>query len=269
LLPKEARAQTIREELWNRRDIVNVASVHGVYIVNTPYSNLLEVSNEQIIQEANPWAVFGFLTAMIYHGITDLDSKMLYPIAFKGGEKSSRIPPGTTPDDWTEENQLLSASRPINVRDGSVTWTQLSSEPDFGVIIGQSHGIPIYVTDLERTLVDSIRMPEKAGGIENVVRAWRNADGFDVDKLVAYTYKYGSEALRRRVGYVLETLGKTHPQVATWRNGLKRPVSLGRGLQRGGSVRLVTRNPFAEPYSAEWNLSLNVAPKVLAIMEEK
>ena len=257
-LPDEAKAKAIREELLRRGDIESVEGVHGVYVVSTPYSNLLEVSEEQIIQEANPWAVFGFLTAMTYHGITDLVAKEVYCVASKGAENSGRLPLGTTPEDWSEGSSLLFAKRPQKVRGVRVKWTQLSWEPGFGVIVGYSFGIPIYVTDVERTLLDAIRMPEKSGGIEKVLQAWKTAEDIDVDKLVTYTDRYDNQVLRQRVGYLLEKLGMTHPGLAEWRHG----------LQRGGSVKLVARNPYAETFSAEWNLSLNVPPSVLAIMEE-
>jgi hypothetical protein len=63
--------------------------------------------------------------------------------------------------------------------------------------------------------------------------------------------------IRQRVGFLLEKLGRTNPRLDQWRHG----------LQRGGSVKLVASSPYAETYSAEWNLSLNVPASVLAIIE--
>jgi predicted transcriptional regulator of viral defense system len=257
-LPDEEKAQAIRKELVRRGEVGSAEGVSGVYVVNVAYANLLEVSEEQIIQEANPWAVFGFLTAMAYHGITDLVPTEVYPIASKGAGNADRLPLGTTPEDWSEESSLLTAKRPPEVRGVRVNWTQLSSEPGFGVIVGYSFGVPIYVTDVERTLLDAIRMPEKSGGIEKVLQAWRSAEKVDVDKLVSYADEYGHKVLRQRVGFLLEKLGKTHPLLAEWRHG----------LQRGGSVKLVARNPYAATFSAKWNLSLNVPESVRAILEE-
>ena len=64
----------VRRELQNRSDLVSVDGVglSGIYLVNAPYASLLEVSEEQIIQEANPWAVFSHVTALAYHRLTDL-----------------------------------------------------------------------------------------------------------------------------------------------------------------------------------------------------
>ncbi len=231
--------------------------VAGVYIVDVPYANLLEASEEQMIQEANPWAVFGFLTAMMYHGLTDLISKEVFAITTKRHGRTERLPLGTMPDDWAEGAQLPPAKRPKRVGQVSVNWTQLLDEPGFGIVIGYSFGVPIYLTDVERTLLDALRMPDKSGGIAKVLGAWRSAEGMDVAKLISYADKYGNQVLRQRVGFLLQTLGRRHPRLEEWRHG----------LQRGGSVKLVASRPYAESHSAEWNLSLNVPPSVLSILQ--
>jgi predicted transcriptional regulator of viral defense system len=256
-LPDEKKATAIRNELVRRGDLTSVEGVAGVYIVDVAYANLLEVSEEQIIQEANPWAIFGFLTAMTHHGLTDLVAKEVYAITSKGAENSGRLPLGTMPDDWTEGTRLLAAKRPDRVRGVSVNWTRLTEEPGVGVVVGYSFGAPIYLTDVERTLLDALRMPDKSGGIAKVLQAWRSAEDIDVGKLVYYVDVYRNKVLRQRVGFLLEKLGKTHPRLDEWRHG----------LQRGGSVKLVANSPYAETFSAEWNLSLNVPPSVLAIIE--
>src|SRR5271168_3796545 len=51
-LPDEKKAILVRKELVKRGDIVSLKGVEGVYIVDAPYANLVEVSEEQIIQEA-------------------------------------------------------------------------------------------------------------------------------------------------------------------------------------------------------------------------
>ena len=255
-LPNEKKADEICQELLSRGDISPAAGSAGVYIVTAPYANLLDVSEEQIVQEANPWAVFGFLTAMAYHGLTDLIPRQIYAIQFQGGQHPSRVPLGTTPEDWAE----IKFPAPKELRklgDTEIAWTGIQGKWEFGVEVGYSAGLPIYVTDVERTLLDALRMPAKCGGISKVLRAWRSAQGMSVDRLVDYTDRFGIQNLRQRVGYLLDTLGRPHPALKRWQSG----------LQRGGSVRLVAGEPYAESYSAEWNLSLNVPASVLAIIE--
>jgi predicted transcriptional regulator of viral defense system len=255
-LPDFQKADAIRKELVQRGDIAGFKGVEGVYFASVPYANLLEISEEQIIQEAHPWCVFGFLTALVFHGLTDLLPKEIYVIHFKDLSQPQRLPLGTTPEDWAELD-LPSPRMAQKVGETKVNWTETQKKREFGVTIGYSSGLPIYVTDVERTLLDTLKSPEKSGGIAKVLQAWRNADGMDVDRLIKYTDQFDNQILRQRVGYLLEKLGHPHAQLEAWR---------GR-LQRGGSIKLVASEPYSETYSVEWNLSLNVPPSVLAIIE--
>jgi predicted transcriptional regulator of viral defense system len=256
-LPDAKKANAVLKELVRQGDVKSVKGVSGVYIVETLYANLLDVSEEQVIQEANPWAVFGFLTAMVHHSLTDLLAKDIYAIDFMTGEHLRRVPLGTTPDDWVDV-PFPAAKRPKMIGDTEVVWSDIQSKWDFGVIIGFSSGVPVYVTDVERTLLDALRMPDKCGGIAKVLQAWRGADDCDLDRLVTYTDRFGIRNLKQRVGFVLEKLGRLHPRLAAWKDS----------LNRGGSVKLLASDPYSETYSTEWNLSLNIPPPVLAIIEQ-
>jgi predicted transcriptional regulator of viral defense system len=257
-LPNAKKSHAILRELVERGDVAAVKGVDGVYTVEAAYANLLDVSEEQIIQEANPWAVFGFLTAMMHNSLTDLLAKEIHVIDFKGGEHERRVPLGTTPDDWVDL-ALPATRRPTKVGETQVVWTDVQSRWDFGVMVGYSSGLPVYVTDVERTLLDALRMPDKCGGIAKVLQAWKAADRCDLDRLVAYTDRFDIQNLKQRVGFVLEKLGRSHPRLANWRDR----------LQRGGSVKLLASGPYSETYSTEWNLSLNVPSSVVAIIEQE
>jgi len=258
-LPDAKRSSAILEELIQRRDVKSAGGVDGVYIVDVPYANLLEISEEQVIQEANPWAVFGFLTAMVYHGLTDLRPTSVQAIRFKGGEHVRKVPLGTTPEDWVDL-RFPEPRQPKRYGDSEVFWTELQGKREFGVTIGYSFGLPIYITDTERTLVDALRMPKKCGGVEKVFTAWRdavNSEEADIEKIINYIENYNIKIMNQRIGFVLEKLGCKHPKLDAWRTR----------LQRGGSVKLVAGSPYSGTFSAEWNLSLNVPPSVLAILE--
>jgi predicted transcriptional regulator of viral defense system len=230
--------------------------LQGVYRVDVPYAHLLEVSEEQLVQEANPWAVFGFATALLHHGLTDLPPQEVHAIHFKDGDQLYRVPLGTTPEDWADLDPPP-ARQPRKVGETDIVWTEMRGKLEFGIEVGFSFGLPVYMTDLERTLLDALRMPEKCGGIGKVLRAWRDASSMDVGRVVDYTDRFDIQNLRQRVGYVLGRLGHSHPRLERWRHGLK----------RGGSIKLVASEPYSETYSPEWNLSLNVPESVLAIMD--
>jgi predicted transcriptional regulator of viral defense system len=139
-----------------------------------------------------------------------------------------------------------------------VDWSQTKGEWDFGQTVTFSQGMPIYVTDLERTLLDTIRHPDKSGGIVAVLHAWRTAaHTLNVDKLVGYVDRLGQPVIRQRTGYLLQTLGLAHPRLRQWQQN----------LQRGGSMRLVAKAPYSPTYSSDWNLSLNVPDTILAELD--
>ena len=256
-LPDAKKADNMLQALRRRGDVTRLKGTHGVYIVDVPYANLLDYSAEQVVQEANPSAVFGYMTAMVHHRLTDLLPKELNVIVFEEGNRPRRVPLGTTREDWIDLS-LPAGKRPGKVGDTKVVWSLIKNEWDFGVTVGYSAGLPVYVTDVERTLLDALRKPGKCGGIGEVLQAWRRVKNCDVDRLVAYTDRFGLQNLKQRVGFLLETFNRPHPRLANWR---------GRA-QFGGPVRLVARDPCSEPYSADWVLSLNVPPSVLTILEQ-
>ena len=225
--------------------------------MEVPYAHLLETSEEQMIQEANPWAVFGYLTAMTYHGMTDVVSREIFAIDYGRQGAKTRLPLGTMPDEWDEDLPWPSPKTPVRVRETTVAWSSPGKIEETGIIVGQSFGVPVYVTNLERTLIDTIRSPEKSGGIAKVLQSWRNSKNFDLNQLIQYTEQYQNKILRQRVGFLLSQLGRSHPRLDAWQ----------RDLQRGGSVKLVASDPYSEHFSAEWNLSLNVAPSILEILK--
>lgn len=257
-LTDEKKAIAIRRDLESRGDLtpVNGPGLSGIFVIDAPYASLLEVSEEQIVQEANPWAVFSHLTALAYHGLTDIIPSQVYVTRFRDGS-DTRIPLGTTPEDWVGLGYPVQRT-PREVRGIKVSWTETKGEYRFGVVVGYSLGTPIYVTDVERTLIDALRAPAHAGGIAKVFHAWRRgADVANLDRLVEYTDRFDNQTLRQRVGFLLQSLGRHHPRTEQWRSH----------LLRGGSVRLAADSDYSEAFSAEWNLSLNVPDSVLSILE--
>lgn len=255
-LPDEKKAIAVRRELQNRQDLAGIdgMGLSGIFLIESPFSLLLDISEEQIIQEVNPWAVFSHLTALAYHGLTDIIPSRISVTQFLG-DHSSMVPLGTTPEDWVGL-EYPSARRPPKVRETEVDWSKISGELRFGVEVGYSLGIPIYITDRERTLLDALRSPDRSGGIAKVLVAWRKAEALGLDRLIEYTDRFDKQILRQRVGYLLQTLGYSHPRLDEWR----------RHLLRGGSVLLAAGEPYAAAYSPEWNLSLNVPESALSVL---
>ena len=81
-----------------------------------------------------------------------------------------------------------------------------NQEHFFGIqerIIGEAL---IYITDLERTLIDGIIRPKYCGGIREVLHAYSVSIGrVDIEKVISYALKT-SDAVCKRLGYILTNL---------------------------------------------------------------
>jgi predicted transcriptional regulator of viral defense system len=243
---------SVIRRLVERGDLERVRELKHVYIVVSPYAAAIPLSDEQIIQEASPLCFFSHLTALAHHGLTDVIPNRI--CACNAIPRSHRLPLGTSPDDWFELT-IPVGQLPAAIGDLSVVWSR--PEHEQGVEVAFSQGSSVYVTNMERTLLDCLREPSKSHGIATVLAAWRRAsESWDLDRLLQYADQ--GPIVRQRVGYLVERLGQSHPVLSKWKENLK----------RGGSMRLVASEPYSPVYSESWNLSLNVPESVLAVLDD-
>ncbi len=257
-LPDERHIDKVIRELLRPGHLVPIEGVSGVYRIDVPYADVIPVTDDQVVQEANPLAVFGHLTALAYHSLTDQIPAAIQATHYQPPD-AARIPLGTAPEEWSGLSPPP-LRRPKQVGKVPVQWFFIKGGWDFGHAINYNQGLPVYVTDVERTLLDVIRSPGDVGGAAIVLRAWRQArEGLNLDRLVEYTDRFNLGILRQRVGFLVEALGLSHPRLSSWKEK----------LLRGSSVKLVAAGAFAPEHSADWNLSLNVPAAVLAELQEE
>ena len=134
---------------------------------------------------------------------------------------------------------------PVTLRD-RVTWVVLREDRfDWGL---ERHWIgsqAIWISDPERTVLDGLHLPRHIGGVTEVavvlVRAWST---FDRTRLLAHTDRFAIEAVRRRLGFVLEAVDlpgarNTAQQLhATLSASRRSPVILDPSLPPEGPVDL-------------------------------
>jgi predicted transcriptional regulator of viral defense system len=66
----------------------------------------------------------------------------------------------------------------------------------------------VSCSDLEKTFIDCLFKPEYAGGIVETAKAiYASRDKIKWDKLLDYAIKFDSQAVIKRLGFLLETLG--------------------------------------------------------------
>lgn len=63
----------------------------------------------------------------------------------------------------------------------------------------------VYVSDLERTLIDGLKQPGYCGGFSEVAKAFSiKHDAIDPQKIIDYAIKLGVGVVNRRLGYLME-----------------------------------------------------------------
>jgi predicted transcriptional regulator of viral defense system len=113
----------------------------------------------------------------------------------------------------------------------------------FGYRREDAGGLPIVVADEAKALVDSLDLPQHAGGVGEVARALRVAlETVDVPTLIEYANRMENKSLGSRLGYLLETNG--------------RPAE---GLAHSmGPVKLDPSRPRTGRTVARWQMVVNI-----------
>lgn len=84
-----------------------------------------------------------------------------------------------------------------------VTYKYVASRMKEGIVEGKNT-TGVRITDLERTVIDSIRDYNKIGGFEEVLNCLKGIHYLDETKLLKYLSINNTKALYQRVGYLLQ-----------------------------------------------------------------
>ena len=113
---------------------------------------------------------------------------------------------------------------------------------------------PVKIDDVERTVIDGLRMPAYCGGITEVAKGlWMLRKDVKPVRLMDYALRLGVGAVVRRPGYLLGLY-----QIAA-------PEDLDR-LRRSRSATFAVLGPMLlaeRPYISSWRLRINVSPDEL------
>lgn len=73
----------------------------------------------------------------------------------------------------------------------------------------------VFCSDLEKTLIDCLYKPEYAGGIVEAAKAiYMSKDKIKYNQLLDYAIRFDSQAVIKRLGYLLELLSIPAPIIA-------------------------------------------------------
>lgn len=106
----------------------------------------------------------------------------------------------------------------------------------------------VLCSDLEKTIVDCLFKPDYAGGIVEVAKAILTAKRqIQFDKLLDYVRRFGSQAVAKRLGFLLELLD------------IDTPISNTLQKNRSSSyILLDTELPAEGPFINRWSIRQNL-----------
>lgn len=103
-------------------------------------------------------------------------------------------------------------------------------------------------SDLEKTLVDCLFKPDYAGGIVEVARALHSAKNqVQFDRLLTYVKRFGSKAVAKRLGFLLETLDIENPIIESLQE-----------IKTASYVPLDTELPKSGRHINRWSIQQNL-----------
>lgn len=209
-----------------------------------------EMSNEEdILCSINPFAYISHLSAMEYHGLTDIIPRVLIystPDAktwqIFAQEKMEKDYNGKT-------NDILVPLKLIKLdKIGKKKLFEFSSI-HLGAFINVRNR-PLRISSIGRTFLDMIRKPNLCGGIYNVLKAYEDYAERYIDLILDEIDRNGNKIEKVRAGYILEERCdiKNNPKIEKWKTH----------AQRGGSRKLDPNNEYMPTYSETWCLSINI-----------
>ena len=135
--------------------------------------------------------------------------------------------------------------RPLAFRDFRFRFVTVKPSKFFGYRREVVGDLPVIVADEAKAVIDSLNLPQYAGGLAEVAKGLRAALGTVAPaELIAYANQMGDKSLGSRLGYLLSLLGQ--------------PVA---GLVHSVSpVKLDPSRPRTGPTEARWQVIVNIPP---------
>lgn len=111
----------------------------------------------------------------------------------------------------------------------------------------------VMCSDLEKTFIDCLFKPDYAGGIVEVARAiYTSKDKIKYDTLLEYTKKFDSQAVIKRLGFILEMLDINTKIIAELQN-----------LKTASYVLLDTELPKIGKRNSRWSIQQNLETETI------
>ena len=174
----------------------------GLYALSSSVPGVAGVHEFEVAMELVKPAAISHWSALNYHGLTEQIPRHVFVL--------------TTTDVSVPRKQASDGAggRGGYPANGTVyRFVQVQPKRYFGterIWVGDAR---VSMTDLERTMLDGLAMPQHCGGFGEVIHAFGEAMGqLDLERIVEYAQRLGP-AVAKRAGWVLELHGCEAPQL--------------------------------------------------------
>ena len=174
----------------------------GLYALSSAVPGVAAVHEFEVAMALVQPAAVSHWSALQHHGLTEQIPRQVFVLTTTDG---------SVPRKRVSEITGRKSGYPVN---GTVyQFAQVRPERYFGVEKIWMGDAPVSITDLERTLLDGLAMPQRCGGFGEVIHAFGEAmPRLDVERIVEYAQRLGP-AIAKRAGWVLERHGCETPQI--------------------------------------------------------
>jgi len=108
-------------------------------------------------------------------------------------------------------------------------------------------------SDLEKTFIDCLFKPEYSGGIVEIAKAvFQSREKIKYDRLFAYAVQFKSQAVIKRLGFILELMGIQHPVVSNLQK-----------IRTASYVVLDTELPNTGKLISRWSIRQNLESETI------
>lgn len=172
----------------------------GLYALSSTVPGISDAHEFEVAMALVNPAAISHWSAMSYHGLTEQLPRTVFVLT-------------TTEHSVPRLRDGSSVRREGGYVVAGVTYRFVQVQPEryFGtqdVWVGDSR---VTVTDLERTLLDGITMPQYCGGFAEAIHAFEEAsDRLDLERIAQYAERLGTASMKR-LGWILEHIGMDTP----------------------------------------------------------
>ena len=193
----------VAESLYHlRRNNWIVSLRRGLYALSSTVPGVAAAHEFEIAMALVEPAAISHWSALHHHGLTEQVPRHVFVLTTKG----TWIP-------RSKDSRPRQPSGSYTVGDTTFRFVQVRGDRFFGterVWVGDAR---VSFTDLERTLLDGLSMPQHCGDFTEVIHAFHLAtDRLDAGRIAGYAARMGVTTAKR-LGWMLEAQGVASPEL--------------------------------------------------------